>query len=130
MSPRESLLRFFEFADDRRYLDMAWVFGTADGPYIETVEPSVAEKQMYLLGCMLRGVEREVLDELPIAGSVGSKVSFSVRMSGNGHAVSVPFVAVRSNDGRWFIQQFHYEVITASQLPPARECLTGPGRAR
>jgi hypothetical protein len=124
-TPREALDRFLAAADARRYLDMAWVFGTKDGPYIQSVEPAIAERQMYLFACLLRGVQREVESEQPIAGSVGSEVSFAVRMQGGGHSVTVPLVAVRGADGRWFIQEFHYEVITASQLPPARECLNG-----
>lgn len=128
MTPREALDRFFEYADARRYLDMAWTFGTKEGAYIESVEPSVAERQMFLFACLLRGVQREVVSEQPIAGSVGSEVSFSVRLQGDGQTVMVPFVAVRSGSGRWFIQEFHYEVITASQLPPSRECLTGAAR--
>jgi hypothetical protein len=129
-SPREALDRFFAAADARRYLDMAWVFGTKDGPYIQSVEPSLAEKQMYLFACLLRGVQREVTSEQPIAGSVGSEVSFAVRMQGNGQTAMVPFVAVRGADGRWFVQEFHYEVITASQLPPARECVNGTQRVQ
>lgn len=125
MTPAETLQRFFEFADQRRYLEMAWVFGTKSGPYIEAVPPSVAERQMFLFACLIRGVERVVENERPIAGSVGNEVSFSVRMSGGGQSATVPVVAVRGPGGRWFIQEFHYEVITASQLPPARECLTG-----
>ena len=123
VTARESLQRFFEYADARRYLDMAWIFGTKDGAYVQSVEPSVAEKQMYLFACLLRGVQREIVDELPIAGSVGSEVSFSVRMTGAGQSAMVPFVVVRGGGGRWFIREFHYEAITGSQLPPARECL-------
>jgi len=124
-TPREALQRFFAYADARRYLDMAWIFGTKNGPYVQSVEPAVAERQMYLFACLLRGAQREVVSEQPIAGSVGSEVSLAVKMQGGGATATVPFVAVRGPDGRWFIQEFHYEVITESQLPPARECLNG-----
>lgn len=123
-TPRETLQRFLDFADERRYLDMAWIFGTRRGPYLKDVEPALAERQMFLFSCLIRGVQREVASERPIAGSVGSEVSFSVQMQAGTEKVLVPFVAVRGPEGRWFIQEFHYEVITASQLPPARECLS------
>lgn len=129
-TPREALDRFLAAADARRYLDMAWIFGTKDGPYAQAVEPSIAERQMYLFACLVRGMEREVTSEQPIAGSVGSEVSFAVRLQGGGQTATVPVVAVRGPGGRWFIQEFHYEVITASQLPPARECVNGTQRVR
>ena len=116
--------RFLQLADAREYIAMAYVFGTERGPYVEQVDPDVAERQMYLFSCVLGGLGREVLGELPIPGTLGRAMRFSVRLTQDDRSVTLPFRVVRGPDERWYLEQFDIEALTRSQLRAAPECLS------
>lgn len=128
-SPRETVERFFDLASRREYLEMGWVFGTSRGPYLAEVDPGLAERQMFLLACLLREHQRELVSELPVPGSVGQAVNVAVRLENTGRSVVVPFRTVRGPRERWFLEQFDIQLITNSRMPVSPECLT-PGSAR
>lgn len=116
-----------ELAERREYLEMGWIFGTAQGPYLAQVDHGLVERQMFLFACLLREHQREVVNELPVPGSVGKAVNVSLMLRNGGRSVEVPFTTVRGPGDRWFLEQFDVQRITNSQLPVSPECLTPTG---
>jgi hypothetical protein len=101
----------------KEYVQMGWIFGTAQGPLIRRDRPQEVERRMYALATVLEHSTFTAEGENPVPGRAGAAVQIPVRMVQRGRQYVVPFTAVRGPEGRWFVEQIGVEAVTAQ--PPA-----------
>lgn len=120
--PGAAVERFLELANQKRFGEMARVFGTRSGPFAGQTDARTAELRMFLFSCVLRHTARSVLNEQPVPGSVGGAVRFDVRLTQGSVQNVVPIRVVRGGDDRWYVEDVRLDVITGSQAAPPAEC--------
>ena len=106
--------RFLQLAADRDYAAMGWVFGTSDGAIIQRDPASQVEQRMYALASLLEYDSFVIGDGAAVPGRTGSAIQFDVQVLRGAESLAIPFIAVRGPDGRWFVEQFAVEPLTAS----------------
>lgn len=127
-APAAAVERFLRLANEKEYSEMAWVFGTASGPYAKQVPPRDAELRMYLFSCLLRHRSYAVRSERPVPGTVGAAVEYDVLLTKSAWEGAVPFRAVRGPEGRWFVEDFGIAVLTNTLGTPPPDCVSRPTR--
>lgn len=127
-APAAAVERFLRLADEKEFSEMAWVFGTAEGPYAKQVPPRDAELRMYLFSCLLRHERHAIRGERPVPGTVGAAVEYDVLLTKRGWEGTVPFRAVRGPEGRWFVEEFGIAVLTNTLGTPPPDCVNPPTR--
>lgn len=117
-APSAAVERFLQLSGDKDYVEMGWLFGTAEGPVMRRDPASDVEKRMYALATVLQNEGYTIRGEEPIPGRIGAAVRVNVQLHQGSRRPSVPFVAVRGPDARWFVEQVGVESITST--PAAR----------
>jgi hypothetical protein len=104
--------RFLQLARQKDYVQMGWVFGTADGPFIESHPRPETERRMYGLAVVLQNDSFTVGTGSPVPGRIGRAESFSVRLQRGSIARRVPITTVLGRDRRWYVEIVDVEAIT------------------
>jgi hypothetical protein len=111
-APPVAVERFLQFAADRNYSGMGWVFGTTDGPIIRRDPVSEVEERMFALASVLEHDGFIVGPGEPVPGRPQEALRFNVLVQRGPDSVMVPFTTVRGPDGRWFVEQIAIEAVT------------------
>ncbi|MEW5931375.1 MAG: hypothetical protein AB1941_28240 [Gemmatimonadota bacterium] len=117
-APSAAVERFLRLSQDKDYVQMGWLFGTAEGPVMRRDPASDVEKRMYALATLLQNQGYTIRGEEPIPGRIGAAVRVNVQLQQGNRRPEVPFVAVRGADARWFVEQVAVEAITSTPQPP------------
>ena len=110
-SPILSVERFLAAVNARNLDGMAAVFGTADGPF--QGERTEVEIQMDLLATLLEHESYEVVSERQVPGREDPTTRVGVTLTIDGEVYpDVAFLAVRTDEGRWMVQEIDLNAIT------------------
>lgn len=112
VAPSDAVEQFLALGKQKRYLDMGWVFGTAEGPVINRDDHGQVERRMYALAAVLDSESHTILSAEPIPGSVGAQVRLMVQIRQRGRSYRVPFTTIRGPGGRWFVEVIDVEAVT------------------
>ena len=104
--------RFLRLAGEREYVEMGWVFGTAEGPVLRQWPRAEVEKRMYALASVLQHDSFVLGREGPVPGRIGAAVRFPAEIMNQGRAFVVPITVVRGPGGRWFVEQVDLQAVT------------------
>ena len=138
IAPALSVERFLRASNARDLHGMARIFGTEKGPIIETggavgcafkkmgswlgmgrrcTTLQEVELRMDAIAEVLRHDDYNLVSESRVPGRVNPTTRIGVDVSFRGRtARDVPFVVVRTKDGRWFIEQIGLDKITGPGL--------------
>jgi hypothetical protein len=97
---------------------MATLWGTSRGPASRTRQPTDYERRIAIMQAYLRNDSYRLTSDLP---ETDSRRAVQVQIRRQACTWSVPFVAVRTGDGSWLVNQVD---LTAAGNP-ARPCLEG-----
>ena len=110
-SPVVSVERFLQAIAQRDLDTMAQIFGTAEGPF--KGDRREVELQMDLLATVMAHKSYEIVSESVVAGRATPTTRVGVTMVLADRTVpDVSFIAARTADGRWMVQQVDTERIT------------------
>lgn len=112
-APGGAVERFLQLAAAREYLQMGWLFGTAEGPVLHRDPAPEVEQRMYALATVLDNEGYSVGRGVAVPGRVGAAQRFDVVVRQGGAEVVVPVVTVRGGAGRWLVEQVDVQAITA-----------------
>ncbi|MQA90930.1 MAG: hypothetical protein GEU90_11920 [Gemmatimonas sp.] len=104
--------RFLHLAAEGDYLGMGWVFGTAEGPSLESYPAAEVERRMYALAGLVVSESYTIGQGAPQPRQRGNAAVFHVSLTQGGRTLEVPFTAVSGGDGRWFVESVAVEAIT------------------
>ena len=111
-TPASALERFLQLARQKDYVQMGWIFGTVDGPFIERYPRPEVERRMYGIAEVLANDSFTIGTGSPVPGRIGRAESFSVRLRRGSMTSRVPMTVVLTNDRRWFVEIVDIEAIT------------------
>lgn len=111
-APEVAVERFLQLAAAREYLQMGWVFGTAEGPVLRRDPAPEVEQRMYALAAVLENGGYTVGRGEAVPGRVGAAQRFDVVLRQGGGEVVVPLVVVRGGGGRWLVEQVDVPAVT------------------
>jgi len=134
VAPMLSVERFLQATNARDLHGMANIFGTADGPMIETgstlgcafkkmgswiglgercMTLQEVELRMDAIAAILRYEDYAVVSENPVAGRVHptSRVGVNLVIEGR-DIMDVPFFVVKTGEGRWLVEEIGLDRIT------------------
>jgi len=134
VAPMLSVERFLQAANDRDLYSMARLFGTAEGPMSDTggtfgcafkklgswfgigercLTIQEVEIRMDAIAQVLSHEDYTVVAESSVAGRHNPTSRIGVNMRVNGRNIQdVPFVVVRTPEGRWLIEEIGLTKIT------------------
>ena len=134
VAPMLSVERFLQAANDRDLHSMGRIFGTADGPIIETggtlgcgfkkfgswlgigercLTLQEVEIQMSLLAELLEHEDYTIVSEETVPGRVNPTTRIGVNMRVDGVDIDdVPFLVVQTGDRRWLVEEVGVTRIT------------------
>ena len=134
IAPQLSVERFLQATNARDLHGMARIFGDADGSYIETGGPvgcafkkigswigigercmtiQEVEVEMDLIANILTHQDYSIASEAPVAGRMDPTTRIGVNLTINGREIrDVPFLVVRTGEGRWLIENIDLERVT------------------
>lgn len=112
-APSAAVEQFLRLAGRKQYMEMGWVFGTAEGSILQRDPHPQVERRMYALASVLENSGFTIADESPIPGSVGQAMRLTVQVRKADRTYSVPFTTVRGPAQRWFVETVGIEAITA-----------------
>ena len=137
VAPMLSVERFLQAANDRDLDAMARLFGTADGPIIETGSTFgcafkkmgswiglgdrcrtllEVEVQMDLIAQVLQHEDYTIQSERTVAGRVNQTSRIGVDLLINGETrTDVPFFVVRTGQNRWLVEEIGLERVTGNR---------------
>ena len=137
VAPIMSVERFLQAANIRDLDAMARLFGTVDGPIIETGGTigcgfkkvgswfgisdrcqtlQEVEVRMDMIAEIIRHEDYTIVSESTVAGRTGPSSRIGVNMRVNGRDISdVPFVVVRTGEGRWLVEEIGLARITGGR---------------
>jgi hypothetical protein len=129
-----SVERFLQAANDRDLHSMGRIFGTSDGPIIETggtlgcgfkkfgswlgigercLTLQEVEIQMSLLAEILEHEDYTIVSEATVPGRVNPTTRIGVNMRVDGEDIDdVPFLVVQTGDRRWLVEEVGVTRIT------------------
>jgi len=133
LAPMLSVERFLQASNTRDLHGMANIFGTADGPYIDTGGPfgcmfkrigswiglgdrcrtiQEVELEMDAIASLLQHEDYTVVSEASVAGREHptSRIGVNFVMRGR-DVMDIPFLVVQAKDGRWFIEEIDLEKV-------------------
>lgn len=111
MGPLLTVERFLQAANSRDYQAMASLFGTADGPF--DGERTEVELQMDLIARVLQHEDYGIASEAQVAGRVHATTRVGVDLTIQRETVpDVGFLVVRTDGGRWLVEEIDLEKIT------------------
>jgi len=129
-----SVERFLQAANERDIETMGRLFGTSDGPIIETgstfgcmfkkigswfggtacADRRDVEIRLDAIAQLLRHDDYLVVDEQPLAGRLSEARQVFVNLTVEGEQVGrVPFTVVRTSQGRWLVEAVDLERVMA-----------------
>ena len=114
---------FMQAVADSNLAKMATLWGTASGPAAKTRQPPDYERRIVIMQAYLRNQSFRVTSDVPESPN---RRDVQVELKRQTCTWSVPFVAVKSGDGTWLVNQVD---LTAAGNP-ARPCLEGADSAR
>jgi len=134
VAPMLSVERFLQATNQRDLHAMAGIFGTADGPIIETGGPigcafkkigswirlghrcttfQEVELRMDVIAQILRHEDYTIVSDSRVAGRVHPTSRIGVDLLINGVEIrDVPFLVVRTGEGRWMVQEIDLAKVT------------------
>ncbi len=112
-APAAAVERFLRLAGEKEYSEMGWIFGTREGAILNRDEPRAVERRMYALASILGHEEFVIREQAPVPGRAGEAVRVVAQLRHRGRNVDVPFTAVRSAAGRWYVEVVEVEKLTA-----------------
>jgi hypothetical protein len=134
VAPVLSVERFLQAANARDLHGMARIFGTSDGPAIETGGTfgcafkklgswfgigercrtlQEVELQMDLIARILTHEDYSIASEADVPGRMNQTSRVGVHMRVRGEEISdVPFIVVRTDEGRWLIEEIGLDQVT------------------
>jgi len=137
VAPIMSVERFLQAANVRDLDGMARLFGTSDGPIIETGGtikcgfkkfgswfgmgdrcPTIQEVEirMDMIAEIIRHEDYTIVSETPVAGRIGPSSRIGVNMRVNGRDIDdVPFIVVQTDEGRWLVEEIGLTRITGGR---------------
>lgn len=137
VAPIMSVERFLQAANVRDLDGMARLFGTVDGPVIETggtigcgfkkfgswfgigercQTRQEVEIRMDMIAEIIRHEDYTIVSEAPVAGRLGPSSRIGVNMRVNGRDIDdVPFIVVRTGEGRWLVEEIGLTRITGGR---------------
>lgn len=114
-APAAAVERFLQLAEEGKFLEMGWYFGTAEGAILERDPAPEVEKRMYALATVLAN-EGYILGEgMSVPGRVGAAQRFTVRLQKEMRQVEVPMTVVRGPGERWLVEQVELQAITGTR---------------
>lgn len=113
-SPLQSVERFLAAVQARDLDRMAGLFGTSDGPVEwERVE---VELHMDLLASVLAHQDYEIVSEGMVPGRPNPTTRVGVTMTMGDRVIpDVSYLTVRTEEGRWMVQEIDLERITSGR---------------
>ena len=133
LAPMLSVERFLQASNTRDLHGMANVFGTANGPYIDTGGPfgcmfkrigswiglgdrcrtiQEVELRMDIIANRLQHEDYTVVSEARVAGRDHPTSRIGVNFVIQGlDVLDIPFLVVQSKEGRWFIEEIDLEKV-------------------
>ena len=127
VAPILSVERFLKVTNERDLHSMASIFGTADGPIIETGgafgcafkkmgswiglgDPCQTQQEVELrmdaIANILRYEDYTIASDAPVPGRQHPTTRIGVNLVVNGREVTdVPFVVVQTDGGRWLVEE-------------------------
>ena len=133
VAPMLSVERFLQASNERDLDGMARLFGTVDGPIIETggtfgcafkkmgswigigdrcMTREEVELQMDLIAEILQHEDYTILSDSQVPGREHPTTRIGVNLVVDGRDVSdVPFLVVRTDEGRWLVQEIDLEKV-------------------
>jgi len=127
VAPTMSVERFLQASNARDLYGMANIFGTSEGPVIETggsfgcmfkkigswiglgdrcVTLQEVELEMDAIATILRHEDYAVVNEARVPGRLNPTTRIGVNMVINGREIAdVPFFVVQTDGGRWLIEE-------------------------
>jgi hypothetical protein len=137
VAPMLSVERFLQAANDRDLHSMARLFGTEDGPFIDTgstlgcgfkkfgslfgmgsrcLTLQEVELQMEAIAQIVRHEDYTIVSENRVAGRIHPTSRIGVDMVKDGETIpDVPFIVVLSSGGRWFVEEIGLARITGGR---------------
>jgi hypothetical protein len=103
---------------DSNLTKMAGLWGTVSGPALKTRQPRDYERRVAIMQVYLRNESFRVTADVP---ETGDRRALQVEIRRKTCTWNVPFVAIKTNEGAWLVNQVD---LTAAGNP-ARPCLEG-----
>jgi hypothetical protein len=105
---------------DSNLAKMATLWGTASGPAAKTHQPPDYERRIAIMQAYLRSDSYRLTTDVPESDG---RRALQVEIKRQTCTWSVPFIAVKTGDGSWLVNQVD---LTAAGNP-ARPCVEGAG---
>ena len=131
VAPRLAVERFLQASNERDLYAMAGLFGTADGPIIETGGSfgcafkrmgswiglgdrcwtiQEVEVRMDAISEILRHQDYTIMSDTRVPGRANPTTRVGVNLLINGRDVpDIPFLVVQTNEGRWLVEEINLE---------------------
>lgn len=109
---------FMQAVADSNLAKMAGLWGTSRGPASETRQPPDYERRIAIMQAYLRNDSYRVISDV---ADGADRRNLQVQLRRQTCTWNVPFVAVRSGDGSWLVN----EVDLTAAGNPARPCAQG-----
>jgi hypothetical protein len=114
MQPAAAVEQFIGLAQQQRYTEMGYVFGTARGPLAEQQEPARVTRRMQALANVLRHESFAMTGVVPVSGRPEARL-VTVQLRQGRNTVDVPFTVVEGPGGRWLVEMVDIEAAMASR---------------
>ena len=115
-SPEEAIQVFMEAVQAQEFSAMRRMFGTKDGPAEQKWGVQEVEQRMIVLSGLLEHDSYSVRP-LDLGYLGGDEQAFVATILGTRQGnVTVPITAVRSRNGRWFVQQLGMDSLLEGSL--------------
>lgn len=109
---------FMQAVADSNVAKMATLWGTTSGPASKTHQPPDYERRIAIMQAYLRSDSYRLTSDVP---ETDNRRALHVELKRQTCTWSVPFVAVKTGDGSWVVNQ----VDLTQAGNPARPCLEG-----
>jgi hypothetical protein len=110
-APAAAVEQFIGLAQQQRYTEMGYVFGTARGPLAERQAPARVTRRMQALANVLRHDTYAMTGVVPVSGRPEARLVTVQLRQGRG-MVTVPFTVVQGPGGRWLVEVVDLQPIT------------------
>jgi hypothetical protein len=114
---------FMQAVADSNLAKMATLWGSANGPASQTHQPPDYQRRIVVMQAYLRNQFYRVTSDVPESPD---RRTLQVEIKRSTCSWSVPFIAIKTHDGSWVVNQVD---LTAAGNP-ARPCLEGLDSAR
>jgi hypothetical protein len=107
---------FMQAVADSNVMKMAALWGTSRGPASQTRQPSDYERRLAIMRAYLRNDSYRLTSDLP---ETATRRAVQVEIKRHTCTWNVPFIAIKTGDGSWLVNQVD---LTAAGNP-ARPCM-------